>query len=74
MANEKFELAAEMLHGYGTEWHPRNWSCEQSKFLTAKERIAAAKEEDGLFQNKTWKEKMLKQVRSRHANFISCSY
>ena len=74
VANQKFELAADMLHGYGAEWHPRNWSCEQSKFLTAKERITAAKEEDRLFQKKTWKEKLLKQVRFRHANPISCSY
>ena len=74
VANEKFEWAAEMLQGYGTEWYPRILSCEQSKFLTAKERIAVAKEEDRLFQNKIWKEKLLKRVRPRHADLISCSY
>ena len=69
--DEKFECATEMLHSYGTDWHPKDPGHRKS--LIVKERMAAAKEKDGegLLTLNRLKEKTvpLKEVKFKHATF-----
>ena len=66
--DEKLKRATEVLHVYGTDWHPKDSSCDKSKFLTVKERMTEAKVKDGTASSilNTLKEKVLKQVRFIH--------
>jgi hypothetical protein len=66
-ADENIEWAADMLHGYETEFRPGS---DTGRF---RKKLAEAKEKDWIALN-THYETLLKQVRFRHANFSLCLY
>ena len=66
-ADESIVWAADMLHGYETEFRPGS---DTGRF---RKKLAEAKEKDWIALN-THYETLLKQVRFRHANFNPCLY
>ena len=73
--DQKLKWATDVLHDHGADWHPKDSSCDKSKFLTVKERMADAKAKDGSTSSilDTLKEKFLNQVRFKHTT-LACAH